>query len=78
MLQRLAVALDGALALVSGRRIADLDRLFLPMVLPASGIHGLERRDGTGRYHATPPADLGEARTALKELIVGRVYPQGL
>ncbi|MCW6508210.1 trehalose-phosphatase [Lichenifustis flavocetrariae] len=36
--------LDGALALVSGRTIADLDHLFHPLRLRASGVHGAEMR----------------------------------
>jgi trehalose 6-phosphate phosphatase len=36
--------LDGALALVSGRPIEQLDRLFAPLRLRASGIHGAEIR----------------------------------
>lgn len=52
LLPRLAAATDGAVALISGRRIADLDRLFAPFEFPAAGIHGLERRDGGGRLHA--------------------------
>ncbi len=38
--------LGGALALVSGRTIADLDRLFAPLTLRASGVHGSEFRFG--------------------------------
>lgn len=41
---------DGALALVSGRRIADLDALFSPWRFAAAGLHGIERRDAGGRY----------------------------
>ncbi len=37
-------ALSGALALVSGRPIAELDRLFAPVRLRASGVHGAEIR----------------------------------
>jgi len=44
LLQRLHLMTDGALALVSGRSIAQLDRLFAPLTLSASGLHGLERR----------------------------------
>ena len=36
--------LRGALALVSGRRIKELDRLFAPLRLRASGVHGAEVR----------------------------------
>jgi trehalose 6-phosphate phosphatase len=42
-------ALDGALALVSGRRLADLDRLFGASGWAAAGLHGLERRRADGR-----------------------------
>ena len=38
----------GALALISGRSLADLDRLFVPLLYPAAGQHGLERRDSAG------------------------------
>ena len=37
-------ALDGALALISGRSIDDLDRLFAPLQLRASGVHGAQTR----------------------------------
>lgn len=43
-LQRASAALGGALALVSGRPVEDLDTLFHPLVLPAAGVHGLELR----------------------------------
>ena len=35
---------NGAVALVSGRAIADIDRLFAPLRLRASGVHGAEMR----------------------------------
>jgi len=40
--------LEGALALVSGRPIAELDRLFEPLRLRASGVHGAEMRFDPG------------------------------
>ena len=49
-LDRLHRSLDGALALVSGRPLAQIDALFAPLHLPAVGLHGLEHRD-----HQTDP-----------------------
>jgi trehalose 6-phosphate phosphatase len=43
-LEELHVKCGGALALVSGRLIRDLDRLFAPLRLPAIGGHGAEMR----------------------------------
>jgi len=37
-------ALGGALAVVSGRKLADIDRLFAPLTLAAGGQHGAEAR----------------------------------
>lgn len=48
LLRRLEAALDGALALISGREIADLDSLLHPFRGHASGAHGGEWRDGPG------------------------------
>ncbi len=50
VLTALVGATDGAVALVSGRPIEFLDRLFAPLVLPAAGLHGLERRDAAGHW----------------------------
>ena len=43
-LRRAESTLGGALALVSGRTIAELDHLFAPLELKASGVHGSEFR----------------------------------
>lgn len=48
-LAALAAAAGGALALVSGRSIEQLDAMLHPLVLPLAGVHGLERRDIDGR-----------------------------
>jgi trehalose 6-phosphate phosphatase len=44
LLPLLAPATDGAVALVSGRPIAELDRLLSPYRFAAAGIHGIEQR----------------------------------
>lgn len=51
-LARLFERTAGALALVSGRPIRDLDRLFSPLTLPAIGGHGAELRTTDGQFVA--------------------------
>jgi len=71
LLSRVNFALQGAVALVSGRPVADLDRLFAPRRWPAAGVHGLERRDAAGHWHTYPPVDqarIGIARGRLRRL----------
>ena len=45
----LQTALHGAVAIVSGRPLAELDRLMTPLRLPAAGLHGLEYRGPDGK-----------------------------
>lgn len=56
-LQRLA-ARSGAVAVVSGRALDQIEGLIAPLQVPAAGIHGVERRDATGATHRLPPQDL--------------------
>lgn len=61
---------NGALALVSGRTLREIDRLFAPLAFPASGQHGFERRSASGHV-MTPhlaPGLLDAARLALRAL----------
>lgn len=48
VLVSLSLRLDGALALISGRTLNDLDHLFAPLRFCAAGVHGWERREATG------------------------------
>jgi trehalose 6-phosphate phosphatase len=47
-LRRLHDLSGGAVAFISGRKIAVMDALFTPLVLPAVGVHGAELRAGRG------------------------------
>ena len=71
LLHELQARLGGALALISGRSIADLDALFRPYRFPAAGIHGIERRDARGELHALglTPEQLEPARVELQQLV---------
>lgn len=48
LLERLSGAMGGAMAVVSGRPIDEIDRLLRPHKLPVAGVHGLQRRGGHG------------------------------
>jgi trehalose 6-phosphate phosphatase len=48
LLQDLSRKLDGALAIITGRSLADIDRMLEPARLCAAGVHGAEMRDETG------------------------------
>lgn len=50
-LARLSQQHNEALALVSGRPLAELDALAMPYRFPLAGIHGAERRDIHGQIH---------------------------
>ena len=67
ILVRLQERLGGALAIISGRPIAFLDRHFLPHQLDIAGLHGLEHRIGGQLYLCDP-----EEHPRLRET-VGRL-----
>jgi trehalose 6-phosphate phosphatase len=69
-LAALATATGGAVAIVSGRAIADIDRMLDPLELPVAGVHGLERRGAGGKVFRTalPEEPLASARSRLRAL----------
>jgi len=71
LLGRLREAAGGAVALVSGRTITDLDRLFGDPTLLLAGMHGCERRDANGALHVAPVAveQLAQVRAGLQRLV---------
>ena len=44
MLAKISTGLGGAMSLISGRQIADIDRIFAPVRFAAAGAHGSELR----------------------------------
>ncbi|WP_046372021.1 trehalose-phosphatase [Erwinia tracheiphila] len=70
-LKDLARICGGAVALVSGRPISELDALVSPLQLPLAGVHGAERRDleGNLEQHALPE----EIVSALSSLLQQRM-----
>jgi trehalose 6-phosphate phosphatase len=70
-LRALFLASGGAVALVSGRAITDLDALFAPLTLPSAGLHGFEHRSASGAYRRRPlpsAAALESARAAMLDI----------
>lgn len=68
LLLRALEGLGGALALISGRSLSDLDALLDPVILPAAGVHGRERRLGSGSLLSGEPLDLRDACALVDEL----------
>jgi trehalose 6-phosphate phosphatase len=72
---RLSEQRDGALALISGRPLAQIDRLFQPWRGAAAGLHGIERRRADGTLDSilddTSKAALDRIRPKLAALAGG-------
>lgn len=71
LLTQVSQRLQGAVALVSGRSIETLDALFEPLVFPAAGLHGVERRSASGERRGARYVDpaLSPARLALTAFV---------
>lgn len=68
-LERLTTHLGGAVAIVSGRPIGEIDGFLAPLQLPAAGLHGLQTR-----FHAEDEIDsapVGPELAILKAALAG-------
>ncbi|MEO1104906.1 MAG: trehalose-phosphatase [Pseudomonadota bacterium] len=66
LIQRLVDRTEGAVAMISGRRVADMDS-FLHVPIAAAGMHGLERRAAPGApvEDAPPPPEIDILRQRI-------------
>lgn len=55
VLRAVSRRLEGRVAIVSGRPLAEIDRIAEGAVTPASGVHGLERRRADGLHLVAQP-----------------------
>jgi len=80
LLGALADGLEGALAIVTGRRVSEADRLLAPVKLTASGVHGTELREepnGPIKMLAEPvPAEVIEMMTSVSRIAEGILVEQ--
>jgi trehalose 6-phosphate phosphatase len=65
----------GALALVSGRPISQLDEFFAPLRLPAIGGHGAEMRPAAGGVHLNGRAALLDREFKKQLLDIAAAHP---
>jgi len=68
-LATLARVLGGAVAVVSGRPVAEIDHWLQPLRLPVAGVHGAERRGPDGFLRRIAMPDLTPARLLVEELV---------
>ena len=78
ILCKLPEATNGAIAFVSGRTLADLDRLLGPGRFPLAAVHGLERRDSRGMVSTagSVEGELDEMHEILRGIAAD--YPETL
>ncbi len=71
-LNRVIDATGGAVAILSGRPLAQVDGFLTPLILPGAGSHGVERRDARGAFTAVTKGghELEDATARLQDYAV--------
>lgn len=72
VLEALRLRTDGAIALISGRMVEDLDRIMAPMVLAAGGTHGADMRWPDGNREAVDAEALAQVRPLVRAFVDAR------
>ncbi len=78
LLIRVEAALDGALAIVSGRDLADVTAYLKPLVPSVAGTHGTERRRSDGTLDVPGPDVVAEAAEMAADVIAAVVDIPGV
>jgi trehalose 6-phosphate phosphatase len=70
LLKSLSRRLEGRVAMISGRALADMDRITEGAIVAASGVHGLEHRRADGSVDRAPAhPGVEEARRTFQALL---------
>jgi trehalose 6-phosphate phosphatase len=69
LLERLSEKTGRALAIISGRDIAAIDRILHPLIFPVGAVRGLQRRDAKGVVHAEGSFDIAPIAFVLRTTI---------
>ncbi|MGE5510826.1 MAG: trehalose-phosphatase [Bacteroidota bacterium] len=64
LLQKLSASFSGAVAIVTGRRISEIDRHLAPLELPVAGLYGLVHRSADRRIYDLPAGDASIAHVS--------------
>lgn len=72
LLKQCLERLDGAMALISGRSVSEIDRIFASADFPVAGAHGSELRRHDGKVISADSQALPEPAVARLEALVAR------
>ncbi len=67
-LQAVSACLGGALAIITGRPIVQIDDFLRPLVLPVAGVHGAERRQSGGALALLDTPPMGQVEATARAL----------